>query len=232
MKVYKDILDHLHIEHIFITGAKNCFCTLLEIEDTYWKVVIDTPFNDEEATLHVKYNGSYIDEKVLVFKDTVDMYKVEFINKTNEIIKIIFASIKQLIADEKSYNKRKEDRYEMGIKYSMLFNLKTVEQKVSTKGIELPCMVNDVSFNGMRVTTFERESLKKSEEISIVLRFSKPIECLEIKGYIQSIVVKTVKNSIKSSKDYHFALISVKFINTPLSYKQRLGSYLDSIVKE
>jgi c-di-GMP-binding flagellar brake protein YcgR len=219
--VYKDILDYLHIEHTFLTGNRNCFCNLLEISRKEWTVAVDVPIPDGEWVIHIKYEGEYTELKVTLKNRQNMVYTLTFLPMEEDRRTAgIFESIEKLEKNTELWNKRKEERHVLGAEFSEEFGLKKVEQKVIITGKEYPCMINDISFQGMKLTTLETGS-RKGEEIAVLLDFINPIERVMVKGYIQSVLIKSGEKT-----KYRFAILSVKFPDTPLALKERVGSYM------
>lgn len=66
IKVYKDILEKLKIENVFLTGETNAFCTVLEIEGNKWVVSTDKNFYTDSAVLNIKVEGEYMEIPVKI----------------------------------------------------------------------------------------------------------------------------------------------------------------------
>lgn len=232
VKIRKDILEYLQIEHLFITGMKNSFCNLIEIEKNEWIVTMDSDINDEKAILNVKTNGVYIEVPVLINKKGSTVYSLQI--QKNKCRKKLFLELQeriiQLENNHAQWEKRKEDRYVIADKNVDKFNLEQATQNIVQNKIQIPCVINNVSFCGANITTImtDKVEFKANSEIVLILRFVKPIEQIILKAYIQSVGVKTANNSDR----YKFAILALKLIEPPLSYKTRLNNYIDAISQE
>jgi len=61
MKIYKDILNALKIENVYVISNKVLFmCVPLEIKKNFWLISCDSAGLSGEVILKVKFNGSFI----------------------------------------------------------------------------------------------------------------------------------------------------------------------------
>jgi hypothetical protein len=228
IRVHRDVLGHLGIEHVFLMGDMgNSFCTLLELSVSEWLVAIDKDLPGGEADITVKHNGRYLAFKAVLRSEEGFTYRLSFAEDPasrggGELI----AAIAALEAHEERWNKRKEERHTIGFLFSGDFGLKKAEQKVVLGGREYPCMVNDVSFSGIKITSFDPGDLETGDGIAVLLDFSRPIERIVLKSLIRSVAVKTGEKGNGGQRRLTFAVISARFTDAPLRFKQRLGAYI------
>jgi hypothetical protein len=84
-----------------------------------------------------------------------------------------------------------------------------------------------VSFSGIKITSYDPGDLERGDEIAVLLDFSNPIERIVLKSFIQSVTVKTgERGGNGGQRRLKFAVISARFAEAPLSFKQRLGAYI------
>lgn len=229
IKVYKDVLQKLEIQNIFLSGEKNAFCNLVEINGQQWMLAVDTEFNSNSAVLNIKIKDSYIEIPVKLQKTAPGLYSVDMDKKSNK--KKVFTDLLKRIAlfeEECSlWEKRKEERYSIGLTHSKDFFLDERSSKVIVDRAEQPAFINNVSLSGVNLTTLSNESqrYKKGQTVLVVLKFSNPIEQVAFQGSVQSVVVKTVKNSNR----FVFVILSLRIIDPPLSYKKRVGNYIQTL---
>jgi hypothetical protein len=230
VKVHKDVLDHLGIEHVFLTGQRNVFCALLEISTTEaWRVAIDGEWEEGEGILNIKYKGIYLTWPVYVKKQDRLSHTIELIGDSVKL-SALYESIQTLERDENLWNHRREERFDVGAEGSGLLGLRKVEQKVIIAGTELPCMVNDLSFGGMRLTTMDSGEVKKGDTVTALLDFNNPIERLMLKGTVQAVMVKSGASK-GGERPVRFAILSVRFQeDPPLAFRQRLGAFAERVV--
>ncbi len=227
--VHKDILKHLKIEHLFLTGEKNCFCGLVAVSGAEWRVNLDVPY-EGNAILNIKYKGLYTEAAVTVKKDAdTECFLIHFVNSDDENIKEILSAVIELEKNTELWNKRTEERFSLGVNNSEKFNLESPEQLLIAGNAKYPCMVNDVSFRGMKITTFASSAISSGNEITVILKFVNPIEQISLKGVIQAVTMKTPET--KSGRSRQFAIVSIQFLETPLVYKQRLGRYISDYAR-
>ena len=226
IKVYKDVLDKIGIQNIFLTGENNAFCTILEIdkEGKEWVISTDKEFYTDNIIMNIKINDTYIEIKSEIEKLENGLYKVIVGNcKKKQFLQII-DKIKELEKHHELWEKRKEERFNIGIDNSDNFFLSKPEQEIVFNKQTLPCLVNNVSFSGANITTvfLADNEFKRGNEIHLVLKFNKPIEQIALKGTIQSVAVKSAKNSNRIK----FAIIAMELINPALSYKERITQFI------
>jgi hypothetical protein len=88
-------------------------------------------------------------------------------------------------------------------------------------------MVNDVSFSGIKITSFDPGDLDVGDEIAVLLDFAHPIERIVLKSFIQSVTVKTGEGGRSGGqRRLKFAILSARFTDPPLPFKQRLDAYM------
>jgi hypothetical protein len=231
IRVHKDVLDHLGIEHVFLTASQNAFCTLLEIGlSEKWLIAIGNSWEAEEAILNIKYRGTYLVWQVHITPKDKFSYHLEL---SNEEFKVspLYGEIEELERNESLWNKRKEMRMPVGADLSGVLGLRKAEQKaVITGGQEMPCMVNDLSFGGMKITTYDTGSLKKGDPVLVLLDFTDPVEKIPLKGTIQVVTVKTGLQKTAGGHPVKFAIISIQFQgDPPLAFRQRLGAFMEKV---
>jgi hypothetical protein len=229
VKTGRDVLDYLGIAHTFLTGRRNAFCTLLEVSSKDpWIIAIDTVWEEPEAVLNIKYRGTYQELPVRVEKRDVFSYRIFFIETSGENpSRELWESIQQLEADESLWNKRKEDRHTIGVALFPALGLKKAEQKVLLSGKEYPCLVNDVSFSGLKITTLDGGGIKQGDTAAVLLDFTNPIERIIVKSTIQSVLLKSGESPAAGSRrPVRFAILSLQVLDPPLAFKQRLGAFI------
>jgi hypothetical protein len=229
VKTGRDVLEYLGIDHAFLTGPRNVFCTLLEISAKEpWVIAIDRLWEEPEAVLTIKYRGTYRERPVRIEKRDAFTYRLSFAGGSGgNPLEALWASIQKLEEDESLWNKRKEERHPVGAAFSPLLGLKKTEQKVILSGKEYPCLINDLSFRGMRLTTLDGGNLKKGQEAAVLLDFINPIERIILKGTVQSLVLKSGEQpSGGSRRPVRFAILSLQLPDPPLAFKQRLGTFI------
>jgi hypothetical protein len=227
IKTRKDVLSHLGIEHAFLTGHRNEFCTILELgTEKRWVVAVGAPWDEYEAILNVKYRGAYLTWPVQVERKDAFSYWVSFNYPEGAETKRLWADIKKLEDDETLWNTRKEERFTVGADRFAALGLKKAEQRVMVAGTEFPCMIHDVSLKGAKLTTYDHGSAKRGDEITVFLDFISPIERITLKGTIQAMTVKTGEQRTAGGHPIRFAVISIQFsTDAPLAFRQRLGVF-------
>jgi hypothetical protein len=229
VKTGRDVLEHLGIDHTFLTGPRNVFCTLLEVSSAEpWIAAIDRPWEGPEAVLNIKYRGIYHERPVMIEKRDAFTYRLVFAGVPGgPPWEALWESIRTLEADESLWNKRKEDRYPLGTACSPRFGLKRAEQKAVLSGKEYPCLINDISFNGVKITALDGGNIQRGHEAAVVLDCINPLERLILTGTIQSLMLKSGEQpSAGSRRPVRFAIVSLQLPDPPLAFKQRLGAFI------
>lgn len=226
IKVYKDILEKLKIENVFLTGETNAFCTVLEIEGNKWVVSTDKNFYTDSAVLNIKVEGEYMEIPVKVDGIESGLYRLLLSSpqSSGHQFSQLMQRINELEKNHEIWEKRKEERFNIGIKKSEDFLLSKPEQTIVYDKKELPCLVNNVSFSGANITTvsFSGSEFRRGAEVFLVLKFNSPIERIILKANIQSVAVKSSHENARLK----FALLSMQIINPPLAYKERINAFI------
>lgn len=224
IKVYKDILEKLKIENVFLTGETNAFCTVFEIEGDKWVVSTDKNFYTDSAVLNIKTDGEYMEIPVKIDGIENGLYRIALSSSRKKQFSALMQRIEELEKNHEIWEKRKEERFNVGIKKSGDFLLSKPEQTILYDKKELPCLVNNVSFSGANITTvsFSGSEFRRGTEVFLVLKFNSPIERIILKANIQSVAVKSSHENTRLK----FALLSMQIINPPLSYKERINAFI------
>ena len=132
-----------------------------------------------------------------------------------------------MLDDESLWDKRKEERYDVGAALAKSFGLSGAEQKLIFGKKTGPCLVNNVSFNGINCTAYADNYFEYGREIGVHLLFSNPFERIFLRGIIQSVIVKIGASASKTQSPPRFAVVAARFVEPPLAYKQRLGKFIE-----
>ena len=230
MKIYKDILKILRIESVYILADGMLYmCIPLEINDTTWFVSTETDGLSGKIILKVKFNGSFI-----YFQAKINRKKQAFLNsftyeleidseekKKDNFKFIFFTMIMEMAEKEEEWNKRSEKRYEIGLDEKKLqaISFKSPEQIIVADKLQLPCVVNNLSYNGAKITTLEG-NFTKDKKVCLYLSFVRPIEQIPIIANVRNCFLKT------TAENKNVSIISIKFENAPYEYKKRLDDFI------
>lgn len=231
MKIYKDILNALKIETVYIISGEILYmCIPTEIKGLTWYISTETDRLNANIILKVKFNGSflYLQAKIICKKqDYLSSFSYELEIEKSEENKdnfklTFFKMINEMEEKSKQWDKRKEKRYDIGLDENKIksINFKSPEQIVVTDKIQLPCVVNNLSYSGAKVTTLEG-NFSKDKKICLYLSFVQPIEQIPIIANVRNCYLKTTaENKILS-------VLSLKYEETPYEYKQRLDNFIN-----
>lgn len=231
MKITADILNALKIETVYLLDDKNMYlCIPLEIRKMSWFVSCDSDNIQGNVKLKVKYRGSFLYLDAAVLKKENDTlyaftYEVDIREEFNNKDKFKFYflhAIREIEEKDTSWNKRKEDRYEIGLDEAKqkMIQFKSLEQTVVSDKVQLPCIINNISFNGAKITTMEG-NFHKDKKVCILLNFVNPIEQIPIIANIRNCLIK----SLNGQKN--ISILSVKFEHAPIEFKTRLDKYIE-----
>lgn len=229
VKSHNDVLKYIGIDNIFLTGSIRTFCHIIafDLSSGKWNVTLDKETSEKEAILNIRKKERYVEIPVVLEHVELNEYNL-IIGKPEEnaeIIEEINLKIRELEDNHSLWEKRREERFPVGIASSLLFNLKSPEQKVVSGRKEFPCLINNVSFSGLNFTTITIENdFKTGNDVGIVLRFQSPIETIPLKGHIQAV---KIKSSAEKKRRFQFAIVSVQLIDTPLSYRKRIEEFIE-----
>lgn len=228
VKATKEILENIGIENIFLSGSDESEKWLLqpmELGTTCWICSLDKSCFINSIACNIKINDEYI--KIPCETELLEgsIYRIEFTENSGRDFKKIKTRIKELENNISFLEKRKEKRYEIGIKGSHLFGIADHEkQNVIFEGKTLPCFFNNISYGGCNITTMQSKLFKFAigDEITFRLRLSNPLENIFMRGKIRSVALKSPENDTH----FKFAILSVELFEPPLSWKKRLADYI------
>lgn len=236
MKIYKGILDALMIESVYVISNENIYmCIPLDIHDINWTVSCDSEFITGKIQLKVNFNGSFIyfnaniekkdQETVSAFLYEIQIEEAE--KKADNQKAVFFMILSEIEEDYKEYNRRKEERFEIGLDEQRIkvINFKDAEQKLIINKKQLPCVINNISYSGAKVTT-EEENFEVNKRIGLCLSFINPIEQIFLIGTIRNCFIKTVKNESIVS------ILSLEFEQPPYEYNKRLQLFIKKISED
>lgn len=227
IKATKEILENIGIENMFLSGSDESEKWLLqpmELGTTCWICSLDKSCFINNVTCNIKINDEYL--KILCETELLEgnIYRIEFTESSRDFKKIK-TKIKDLKKNISFLEKRKEKRYEIGIKGSQLFGITNhKKQNIIFEGNTLPCFFNNISYGGCNITTMQTELFKFviGEKIAFKLSLSDPLENIFMQGKICSVALKSPENDTH----FKFAILSVELFEPPLSWKNRLTDYI------
>lgn len=228
IKVTKEILENIGIENVFLSGSEESEKWLLqamELGTTCWICSLDKSCFINNITCNIKIKDKYI--KIPCETEVLEgnIYRIEFSENSSRNFKKIKTKIKELEKNISFLEKRKEKRYEIGIRGSHLFGIADYrKQNIIFEGKILPCFFNNISYGGCNITTMQTELFKFviGNEITFKLSLSNPLENIFMWGKICSIALKSPDNDTH----FKFAILSVELYEPPISWKKRLTDYI------
>lgn len=233
MIISKDILKALKIETIYILCRNTVYlCIPVEIKKMSWFVSCDSDNLSGNIKLKIKFRGSFIYLDAYILKKESDTlysftYEVdirESSNTSDNFKYYFFKELKEMEEKDTSWNKRKEERYEIGLdeEKQKKIQFKSLEQILICDKVQLPCIINNISFGGAKITT-TAGNFHKDKKICIAMNFENPIEQISIISNIRNCIIKTINNKQIVS------ILSIKFENTPIEFKTRLDKYIEEM---
>lgn len=227
IKATKEILENIGIENMFLSGSNESEKWLLqpmELGTTCWICSLDKRCFINKVTCNIKINDEYL--KILCETELLEgnIYRIEFTESSRDFKKIK-TKIKDLEKNISFLEKRKEKRYEIGIKDSQQFGITNhKKQNIIFEGNTLPCFFNNISYGGCNITTVQTELFKfvVGDKIALKVCLSNPLENIFMKGKICSVALKSPENDTH----FKFAILSVELFEPPLSWKKRLTDYI------
>ncbi len=139
---------------------------------------------------------------------------------------VFFQMLLEMEEQVMEWNKRSENRYEIGLdeKKIKAINFKKAEQIIVIDKHQLPCVINNISYNGAKITTYQAD-FKKDKKVCLYLSFIQPIKQIPIIGDVRNCLLKTtIDNKIVS-------VASLKFENAPYEYNLRLNDFIKKMEK-
>lgn len=236
MKIYKDILNALRIEATYVlTNETTYMCIPLEIKNNTWVIACDSNYISGKVILKVKFNGSNIYLNTKIKKQEQDAYnsfiyeiEIDEEEKKKDNFKYVFFTMIYEMEEKCSeWNKRSEERYEIGLDEQRLnaISFKSPEQIIVIEKLQLPCVVNNISYNGAKITTMEA-SFQKEKKVCLYLSFTKPIEQIPMIATVRNCFLKTTKENVNMS------IVSMQYDEPSYEYKQRIHDFIKKMQGE
>lgn len=233
MEFNKDILNFLNIETSYIvTEDKLCMCMPLRFSGLTFFVSSDSGDLTGKVKFKVKFHGSFIYLDSIIIKRTNEtMYSfvyelgiMDYEKDKDSFKKTFFLQLKKMEEQSESWNKRKEIRYDIGLdeKLGELLNFKSMEQVLIADKIQLPCIINNISYSGAKITTLEGK-FSKDKLVCLNLSFKNPIEQIPLVASIKNCFIKS------TNEKKIISVLSIKYDYSPISYKQRIDSYIQAL---
>lgn len=232
MKVYKDVLQALSIENVNINfNGRTFFCIPLEISDSLWTVAIDGDFTiNGLGELCIKWKNEYLKFNCAIeslignsFSLYSCMHQVSIALVDESPVEMEFHKLlRELEKDLYRNNKRKEERFEIRENIRGM-RLDKPEQKILTSAEELPCLIDNISFGGARIITYD-SYFQKEKPVCLYLSFIEPVEQIPIKAFVRNY---TRKKSQNGNQD--LAVLSLEYERAPISYQNRVKRLIEYI---
>lgn len=233
MKISKDILNALKIETAYIVFGKVLYFAMpLEINGLEWILTCDSDEISGSCSIKVKYRGSFLYLAAEILKKEQDSFcsfiyeaRIDKSELNKDIFKKnFFSELGKMERNYENWNKRKEKRYEIGMDENLLkkMNFRSAEQTVVADKKQLPCLVNNISYSGAKVTTLEGD-FHRDKKICLALSFSNPIEQIPIVALVKNCTIKSAADRTVVS------ILSVKFENSPYEFRKRLDRFIEQV---
>ncbi len=204
------IIDFLHITHCFykpenvtlsyivepITIEKD-FCIVMSSEELKDKGTLVIQCKDSTFTIKVfAINYSFSDDDKTYFKIIFIEHNEEFTN-----------TISSYLNTQNNINKRKHERYIVGLEKSTFFGLdKQVQTLYTSSRNQIRCIINNVSVTGVKITGDALSLIAGKDIVSLVLTFTNS-KTLVLKASVIRIEKKT-------HKLFQYSLHFIEPINT------------------
>jgi len=224
MRVTKDILNYLKVSSIYIIKGNDIHtCIPVEVEKDIWKISTDTSGLDGVALVRLRCDGQEYYFKVRILEQTESenfsfTYRVQMNDDREK--NLFLLELANIEGKLRGWDKRKEERFEIGFDEARIrmFRLKGYEQKVIVNKLTLPCVLNDVSFGGAKLTTVDSR-FPKERPVFLYLSFTEPIEQVFIPAKIRNVSLRELEGQVA-------ATLSLEFEDAPIAYKQRVADFI------
>ncbi|WP_149554541.1 hypothetical protein [Treponema pectinovorum] len=235
MKIYKDILNALRIQTVYVLSKEILYmCFPIEIIKDTWTISCDSANLYGQVILKLKFNGVFIYLKATIIKKEQEslnafIYELNIDEsewKKDNLKYVFFQILREMEEQATQWNKRSENRYDIGLdsKRIKAINFKSPQQIIVIDRRSLPCVVNNISYNGAKITTYQAD-FKKEKKVCLYLSFIQPIEQIAIIANVRNSFVKTtIDNKVVS-------IVSLKYENAQYEYKTRLDDFIKKVEK-
>lgn len=189
---YGDVLKFLEIENVFFdfqTG-KTAALQIEKIDNKKW-IVFSSDLLIPMGIINIQTNMQEYRLKCFTKPITNDIgeYEIELYDSLPQTLSLKIEEYNNLV---NSSERRKEERYDVGLTKWQEFKLQTPDQRLYyNKTNAIKCLINNVSVHGCLVTG-ESSKLKISQDIvKMAIRFNDPGEIILQSAVICRIVQKT-----------------------------------------
>lgn len=232
MRIYKDILEELCINSMYLKWKnQNYFCKPLDISGNVWTVAIDADFtvqgkselivNTKEERLSFECDLSTVETDRMMITNCIHRCilksKQEGI-KENELIN----KIREVENEQYKWNKRKEERYEIKFNIDDI-QFSSPQQQVIIPNDTLPCFVDNISFGGAKIITYEQR-FELDGKIVISYSFTKPPEVIQVPGYIRHIISLPIKENMD-----RMTALCIEYEHIPLAFQKRMKQFVERL---
>lgn len=230
MKVYKDILEYLKIDSVYIRiDGTNYFSVPLEMNEDYWVLAMDEMKDIKgDGILYILTKNGNFEIPIGIEKFNDNKYSIYtcihkasfYIDNLKEEDKVFLEEVKKVENETSKWNKRKEERFTIkedieGIGFD------SPEQQLITMEDTFPCFVTNVSYSGSQVITYQ-SYMPVGKVICLNFGFKNPIERILIKAIVRH--YQEIKGNEKK-----LAIVSMEFDHAPLSWQHRMNRLVEHI---
>lgn len=233
LKISQFILEKIGIKYVLLLGEVVTAFNVTEMLDKIWKGKIDNPNilntnkkyimsirfanNDYESDIRLNCEIFHIKESFI----SISIKNIEFAEQNENWI-ILQKRIENIQTEINNWSRRKEERFTVGLKNSLIFGLKDKKQKLFDKdGNELDCAIMDVSFHGLKIVSIDKDTLQIGTNVILYLAFTD-----------KTIILKCIiQNKILANENSKILNIFLKNLEDNIDFMERIEKYSKKIEK-
>ena len=207
----------------------------MDISGNIWTIAIDADFTVEgECQLIINY-----DNKRLIFQCHIDTVPTDEIFVSSCIKRCIISTslsnedeinfikkVRAIESQQYNWNKRKEERYDIKFDIEKI-QFSSPQQQIILSQEILPCFVENISFGGAKIITYENR-YEVNNKIIINYSFKNPPEIIDVPSYIRHIIPRPVNKN----ESERLISLCVEYDHAPLNFQNRMINFVNTINKE
>lgn len=232
MRIYKDIIEELDMNSMFLTlKGQNFFCTPLDISGNIWTAAVDADFTIEGNSILTinRHEGQ------LHFPCYIDTVRTSEISAYSCIHRIMLSTgefgenemkfiheVRRVESEIYKWNKRREERYDIKDDIEKI-DFSSVQQQVILKEDTLPCMVNNISYGGAQIITYDAR-YEIGGRLLMNYSFRNPPEEILVPSYIRHIISQPAKEGCE-----RLIVLCLEYDHAPLAFHKRMEAFIKKI---
>ena len=193
------------------------FCRLIDIKENTLQLITNTELPKDEI-VHFFYRTddiyySVVLQEAYYTRDYTHYYEFML---TEPFIASVQAKIDAYVQREDALEKRKEERFDVGLEHYARFGLNSAEQHVFYNTHRFPCFLKNISLHGAQIISTKIPKITAKQFVSLYLQLEKPTETLVQQALVLRIDAQT----------HEFNAYSLQIFDPEPIWKNRLHAFI------